>query len=242
MTDNLLDNIQIEDPTNYLNELVGEGKKFKDLESLAQGKYQSDVYIKTLERQLDQIKSDYAEARNELSSRAKFAELADKLTANRQPSYEQPEPKNPEINLEQLETIVANKIKETETLRKQEENFKLVQSKLSEYFGANNVETKLKEVGLDGKSAAAIAKTAPELVLKALGVNQVPQQPGFQPPPKTTSGFNQQPKQERTWAYYQEMFKADPKLKYDSKTNVQMQKDYIELGAKFEDGDFHRFG
>lgn len=243
MTDNLLDNLEVKDPTSYLNELVGEGKKFKDLEALAHGKHQSDVYVKTLERQLDQLKSDYSEARNELSSRTKFEELADRLTANRQPSYEQPaEHKKPEISMDQLKTIVANEIKETETLRKQEENFKFVQSKLSEIFGADNVESKLKEIGLDGVSAAQMAKLNPQLVLKALGVDSKPVQPGFQPPPKNTSGFTPEIKKERTWSYYQELYKTDPKLKFDAKTNVQMQKDYVALGAKFEDGDFHKFG
>jgi hypothetical protein len=237
MSDDILGN-PITDPTNYLNDLVGEGKKFRDLESLARGKHESDVYIKTLERQLDQIRSDYSEARSELTARAKFEELADRFNNRRDPPV-QVESK-PAFDENQLKTIVARQIEETETQRKQEENFKMVQSKLSETFGLENVESKLKEVGLDGRTAASIAKTAPELVLKALGINQPPQQPQFQPPPRN-AGFNQPIEKERTWSYYQEMFQKDPKLKFDPKTNVQMQKDYIRLGTKFEDGDFNRF-
>lgn len=238
MTDNLLDDIK--DPTSYLNDLVGEGKKFKDLESLAYGKHQSDVYIKTLERQLDQLKSDYSEARSELQSRAKFEELADRLARPREPVQERTEPK-PEIDMSKLKDLIASQLQETEVTRKQEENFNLVKTKLTEAFGADNLDSKLKEVGLDGQSAAQIAKLNPQLVLKALGVDKPTQQQPFQAPPRN-AGFNQSPPQERTWAYYQEMFKKDPKLRYDNKTNIQMQKDYIQLGSKFEDGDFHRFG
>jgi hypothetical protein len=239
MTDNLVqDNI---DPTNYLNDLVGEGKKFRDLESLARGKHESDVYVKTLERQLDQVKSDYTEARNELSARAKFEELADRFNRQTGTPLPSPDNKKPEIDINQLETIVAKQITQNEMLRKQQENFQMVKDKLATTFGAENVQSKLKEIGIDGETGAAIAKQNPQLVLRALGVGEQVPEPKFQTPPRN-AGFNQKPEQKRTWAYYQELYKADPKLKFDKTTNVQMQKDYMTLGSVFEDGDFHRFG
>ena len=239
MADSLIDS-DIKDPTSYLNDLVGEGKKFKDLEALAYGKHQSDVYVKTLERQLDQLKSDFAEARTELQSRAKFEELADRLARPREPVEQRTEPK-PEIDTNQLQSLISKTLQEAEAAKKQQENLNLVKEKLSAAFGAEHVESKLKEIGLDGQQGAQIAKLNPQLVLKALGIDKPPVEPGFQPPPRN-AGFNQKPEQKRTWSYYQELMKADPKLKYDSKTNVQMQKDYIALGSAFEDGDFHRFG
>lgn len=239
MTDSLIDPVT-DTPASYLNQLVGEGKKFKDLEALAYGKHESDVYVKTLERQLDQLKSDYSEARSELQSRAKFEELADRLARPREPVEQRTEPK-PEIDFNQLDTLISRKLQETEAAKEQQKNLNMVKEKLSAAFGADNVESKLKEIGLDGQQGAQIAKLNPQLVLKALGVDKPPEQPGFQPPPRN-AGFNQKPEQKRTWAYYQELYKTDPKLKFDSKTNVQMQKDYIALGSAFEDGDFHRFG
>lgn len=238
MTEDLL---EVNDPASYLNELVGEGKKFKDLEALAYGKHQSDSYIKTLERQLDQLKSDYSEARSELKSRAKFEELADRLVRPREQIYEPKAEVKPEIDMNQLKSLISEELKATETQKKQEENLKLVRSKLSEAFG-DKLESKLEEIGLDGKTAAQVARLNPQLVLKALGVtDQKPVEPGFRPPPHN-AGFNQKPEQQRTWAYYQELRKTNPKLFYDAKTNVQMQKDYQALGQAFEDGDFHRFG
>lgn len=237
MTDSLLP--ELNEPASYLNDLVGEGKKFKDLEALAYGKHQSDVYVKTLERQLDQLKSDYTEARSELQSRAKFEELADRLARPREPVEQRTEPK-PEIDYNQIRSLISKELQETEAKKRELENFNMVRDKLSATFGAEHVESKLKEVGLDGPTGAQIAKLNPQLVLKALGVDRAPE-PGFQAPPRN-AGFNQKPEQKRTWAYYQEMFKTNPKLKYDSKTNVQMQKDYVALGQAFEDGDFHRFG
>jgi chaperonin cofactor prefoldin len=239
LTDNLL-TPEVKDPTEYLTELVGEGKKFKDLESLARGKHESDVYIKTLERQMDQLKEDYTEVRNELQARARFEELADRVKAKQtEPHVKQPESRKPEITEDQIETIVSKKLQETETLRKQKENLEMVRARLAEY--GDGLENKLKEVGLTGESAAQIAKSNPDLVLKALGVDK-PKDQGFTPPPKNTTGFTPQPEQKRTWSYYQDLYKANPSLKYDRNTNVQMQKDYVALGNAFEDGDFHRFG
>lgn len=242
MTENLLEgNSPLDENKNYYVELVGDGKKFKTNEDLAYGKAQSDAYIKILERQLDDLKLDYEDMRIEASSRARVEDLVKNL--NNRPEVTNPTEtfNKPEINMNEIESLVSKKIQESEVQKKQQENLNMVKAKLSERFG-DNLESHLKEVGLTGESAAQLAKINPQLVLKALGVDKLPE-PGFQAPPRNTSNntMNKAAPQ-RTWTYYQELFKANPQLKYDSKTNVQMQKDYISLGETFEDGDFNRFG
>lgn len=246
MTDNLVDNPGTGDldPTkNYLNELVGEGKKFKTPEDLAYGKAQSDNYIRILERQLDQIRTDYESARSEAASRARLEELVDKLNT---PSPNKPEvtmePPKPEISMTEIETLVSRKIQETETQKRHRENLDMVKAKLTERFG-DNLEFHLKQVGLDGESAAQLAKVNPQLVLKALGADKPLPGDTFSAPPRNTSvNSPQKGTPQRTWSYYQNLFKNNPQLKYDPKTNTQMQKDYAAIGSAFEDGDFHRFG
>jgi len=245
MTDSLVDDKGTDSPAldqsvNYLAELVGEGKKFKTAEELAYGKAHSDAYIKILERQLDQYKTDYVDAKNEIAARAKFEEMIDRLNQPKVANQDNPGTK-PEINMAEIETLVSKKIQETELEKRQRENLDMVKAKLNERFG-NNLENHLKEIGLDGPSAAQLAKNNPQLVLKALGVDSRPQEPGYSPPPRNSSGFTPKPEQKRTWAYYQDLFTKQPSLRLDNKTNVQMQKDYIALGTAFEDGDFNRFG
>lgn len=245
MSDNLFDtdNSGTLDPEkNYLTELVGEGKKFKTVEDMAYGKAQADAYIRILERQLDRAKVDVADARAEANARARLEDLVSKIN---NPNPYQPEvvrePVKPEIDMNQIESLVSRKIQETEVQKKHKENLEMVKAKLTERFG-DNLESQLKEVGLDGESAAQLAKINPQLVLKALGVDKTPEQ-GFQTPPRNTSvNTPNRNTPQRTWQYYQDLFKANPTLKYDPKTNTQMQKDYIALGSAFEDGDFHRFG
>lgn len=247
MTDNLIEKgeegyVRPDPEKNYLQELVGEGKKFKTVEDMAYGKAQSDAYVKLLERQLDQLKLDYNDAKAEASARARLEDLVNKIN---NPSPYQPqvtaEPPKPEINMTEIESLVSKKIQETEINKKQRENLDMVKSELSKRFG-DNLENRLQEVGLTGESAAQLAKTNPQLVLKALGVDKTPEPYNTAPPRNTSVNTPNKHTPQRTWTYYQDLFKANPQLKYDSKTNVQMQKDYIALGEAFEDGSFKQFG
>src|SRR5258708_30783932 len=117
MTDSLvtsMDNAELDPSKNYLTELVGDGKKFKTHEELAYGKAQSDSYIKILERQMDQLKTDYNEARAEAASRARLEDLVNKInTSPSQPPVTEP-PKS-EINNDHMESLIVKKIQENET-------------------------------------------------------------------------------------------------------------------------------
>lgn len=244
MTDNLVEDkpapdYNIDPNKTYFEQLVGENAKFKDQESLAKGKYEADMYVKILERQLDQTRNEWQRDRDENSTRAKLQDLLDKLSnTNLNANTPATETNTPPFDLTQLDNLVTSKLEERERTRKEQENFTKVQKELTEKFG-NKLNDHLQGLGLDGKSAAQIAKTNPDLLLKALGTVQ--QQP-FQSPPRNSSGFTPNPPQQRTWSYYQEQFKKNPKLYSDVKINTQMQKDYVALGAAFEDGDFKRFG
>jgi len=45
---------------NYVNQLVGEGKKFKDLEALAKGKLEADRHIGEITKTLDELRAELA--------------------------------------------------------------------------------------------------------------------------------------------------------------------------------------
>ena len=73
-----------------------------------------------------------------------------------------------------------------------------------------------------------------------MGLDQQPMIDTFQAPPRATQRSDSfAPKStKRTWSYYQDLKKSDPKAYNNPKTIVQMHKDYAELGSTFEDGDF----
>src|SRR6266481_1011956 len=245
MTENLLetsdDSLALDPEKDYQPELIGEGKKYKDTKALAYAQMHAGLAIKMKDRQLDEMRADLQSARAEAAARARLEELVEKLN---KPSSITPqvttEQNKPEINMDDIDSRIMNRIQQTETDRRQKENLDMVKAELAKRFG-NNLESHLKEVGLDGESAAQLAKVNPQLVLKALGVDKTPEGTFNAPPRNTSVNTPNRNVPQRTWAYYQELFKTNPRLKYDPRTNTQMQKDYAALGQTFEDGDFNRF-
>jgi len=237
---------QIDPNKNYLEELVGEGKKFKDQETLARSKFESDSYIKILERRLDERANDYKTLKADYDSRASLQELIEQakqqFTSSETPNANE---EKPVIDSKQIESLVSSKILEHETSRKQTENYNQVVSKLKERYG-NNYQTALKQqmdaLDLTENEINDMARNRPKVLYRTLGLDQPAQREDFQSPLRSDQRSDSfAPRvQKRTWSYYQEMKKRDPKIYNDPKTNIQMQKDYIELGSEFEDGDFHR--
>lgn len=238
---------QIDPNKDYLTELVGDNKKFKTQQDLAKGKYESDLYIKTLEKKQDELRTDYLKLREDYNARAKLEELIGQLEARSQ-SPDSTTPKaevkdKPVIDPKEIESLVSNKIQEYELTRKQQQNFSIVRDRLKERFG-DNYQTALKQqienLGLTEEDVNQLAKKSPNAFFKTIGIDQPQQAPAFQPPFQSSQRTNFAPTgaKKRTWSYYQEMKKTNPKAYYDSKTNVQMHNDYIELGKEFEDGDF----
>lgn len=248
MTESLLE--QQNDPAQYLPQLVGEGKKFSDTESLAKGKYEADLYVKVLERQLDTLRNDYIKEKESNDLRARVEDVHNQLTSAQQlASSAQPtanEVREKPHDARQLESLVASKVKEFDVQRKRDENFNLVKAQLQEQYGTNYqpvIDKAMKELELSADQVNELARTAPKAFFNTLGLNNK-QQESFQTPPRSNqrSDFKPQGEADRTWAYYEDLHKKDKRAFYDPQTNVQMLKDAIRLGDKFKDGNYHAFG
>jgi hypothetical protein len=256
MADNLLDQTndnqpeQIDPNKDYLTELVGEGKKFKSPQELARGKYEADQYVRTLERQKDELRSDYLKLKDEQAARAKLEDLIDQWSNKQQSSSDntqanEQQTTKPVIDSKEIESLVSSKIQEHELTKKQQENFAQVRTKLKERFG-NNYQEVLKQqidnLGLNEDFINDLARRYPTVLYKTLGLDQE-QRESFQSPPRSNQrSDNFAPSTtKRTWSYYQKIKKENPKLYYDPKTTVQMHNDAIALGKEFEDGDFNAY-
>jgi len=233
---------------DYLSELVGDGKKFKTAKDLARGKYEADMYVETLKKRSDDLRADYLRLREESMSRAKLEELIDQLSKQKQNSSNENTPpvnddKMPGLDLNQIESLISNKMEERDVSKRQSENFNMVKSKLKERYGNNYndvVKEQIQELGITEAELNDMAKRQPKVLLKTLGLDQPVQQDPFRAPPRgsqrSDSFADKTPK--RTWAYYQNLKKTNPNLYLDPKTAVQMYNDYKSLGTDFEDGDF----
>jgi len=243
MTDNLLDqeNTTITPPKDFLSELVGEGKKFRDSESLAEGKWQSDQYIKTLEGQLDRMREDFTKVLDESKARAKLEDLVNQIQNQNQQAASRDTTQNTnaesqrpaQIDLKQIESLVSNKVQELELTKRQTENFNMVRDKLIEKFGSNYQTTLKKHVddlGLTETEVNEIARRSPKLFLKTFDLEAPIHNESFQAPPQTQHRSSFAPKtQKRDWQFYEDLRKNSPKQYYDNKTQVQMNRDIIEL-------------
>lgn len=246
MADSLLSN---EDPPfdetkDYLSELVGDGKKFKTQADLAKGKAFADRHIAILERQQDALRVDYEKLREDAMARAKLEELVTKLQSNQvtekpivNDQTNQPTPFDPT----EAKSLIKTEIVEWERSKTEKSNFDTVESKLIERYGVNYhpvLNKQIAELGLS--NIDEMARKTPKVLIRALGLDQEPKQDTFQSPPGTGQRFAPTSAPERTWTWWQEQRK-DPKFDYYSPKNTrQMEEDYIRLGPKFEDGDFHR--
>ena len=250
MVDSLLETNQVDDSTDYYESLVGENKKFKDAKELAKGKYIADNYIHTLESQMDQMRKDYLKEKEQNTARDKLEDLLDRLekrqpdSMNIKPLVEEQKPAS--IKKEDIESLVDTRIQERETARKQTENYNFVKQKLVEKWGNNysdQLNRHMSDLGITEDYVNQTAHSNPKVLLKMLGVDDVvPNRDPFAPPRSQIRTDNFKPTTEvRDWQWYQDLKVKDPKKYYSPTTNVQMHKDALALGERFETGDFNRF-
>ncbi|HEY2810544.1 MAG TPA: hypothetical protein VGJ00_04045 [Rhabdochlamydiaceae bacterium] len=254
MTDDLFlpnNEIVIDPNKNYLPDYVGEGKKFKTPEDLAKSKYHADTYISLLEKRLDQKEAERQELKKEFETRARLEELITQLT-NKNPTTttipNTPESKvesqviAPALDSTKIDELVSTKISQWDTHKRQTANVAEVRGKLTERFGSNFSEVlkaKADELGVSPTFLNSLAKDHPSVLYKTLGLDQQVQ-PVNMHAPTTTQRFAPQGEKKRTWSYYQEMKKTDPDTYNNPRTALQMQRDAIEQGDAFQDGDYHR--
>lgn len=247
MNETLLDdNVDPIDPVdenkNYLEELVGEDKKFKSVEDLAKGKAQSDTYIKTLEERLDEMREDYLKLREEHMAGPKLQELLDKLDSERQltrePPITQEVDKATALDPKAVESLVSSSIQKYEQTKKEQENYTLVKNKLIEHFGSKyqeSLKARSAQLGLSEDEVNAMARKNPKLFTKTFDL-EMKQTENFQTPPRSerrSDTFAPRSPTKRNWAYYQDMRRKDPVAWMDRKIAVQMEKDAQEQGDSF---------
>jgi hypothetical protein len=249
-------NQSLQDPQNleatrsYLNDLVGEGKRYQSPEELARAKYHADSHIKQVEAENARLREDYTRAREENIAKAKLEELLDQI---QNPRKEQPtEHTQPIVREEkaidpkQIESLIDNKLKQVELTRTYNQNLESVKNKLIERYGENYTDSykqQIEQLDLSKEEADDMARRKPTTFLKMLGIDQPRQvQQQYTPPPRTNTSSTQnpvqQPTEKRTWAWYENLRKTNKTAYLDPKIQVQMLQDRMELGNAFEDSGF----
>lgn len=253
MTDSLLDGgeITFDETKDYLSELVGEGKKYKDAAAVAKAQAHASHHISLLEQEKAELLRDHLALKEEYNSRARLEELIDRMktnTSSETPPVNVDMNNKPSFDPEQLKSFVNETFEAKTREQRETENYNRVQEKLKEVHGSEYrriLSTQLNDIGLSDEDAVALAKKSPTAFFRQFGLDQQKQTDNFQTPPQTQrkgDTFVPAGATKRTWSYYQNLKKTKPAEYWDPKTQLQKDRDYMTLGKAFEDGDFNRFG
>jgi hypothetical protein len=229
--------------------LVGEGKRYDSPEAIARAKIFQDAHIKQIEAENAKLREDYSRAREENIAKAKLEDLLDQIQGNRQQPPQEQKPivqGDKPIDYKQIESLIESRFKTERLTQTYNQNLETVRNKLVERFGdnyANSYSQQIAQLDLTKEEADDLARRKPTTFLKMLGIDQprAPQQQ-FQAPPRNQTQNPQnplpQPPEKRTWAWYENLRKTNKNAYLDSKTQVQMLQDRMELGESFNDAGF----
>lgn len=254
MADDLFSGMQdttpiIDQDKDYLAELVGEDKKFKDTKALARGKAEADNYVKILERSLDEMRADVLKSRADADARANLEDLIKGLkdtSSEHTPPANDNESKAPQINPDDMKKAARLEFLLMQDEQKKQNNLELVQTKLKEHYGSGfpkALEEQRKTLGLSTDQVNTLAKESPQAFFRLMGLDQERREDPFQAPPRSqqrSDNFAPKGSEKRTWSYYKKLRQTTPDAFLDPKIHIQMQKDAMTLGDAFNDGDFSR--
>jgi len=249
---------QVEDK-DYVTELVGEGKKFKDVSSLARGKAESDAYIEHLKREMDSM-------RQELNTRLTLEQFMDRVNqtransdGNRESGTNQApvnreetrrEPNEDGANNNNTRTAVTQEdieriIEEREQKRIAARHVNEVKQKLQEAFGPNYVselDNRARELGVTRDHLNHLASTSPKAFFQLIG--EMPTRDanaggalfGGTTQVNTASRIGGgQSTGEKTYSYYQKMRRDNPALYHSKEMVAERHRQAQKLGERFFD-------
>lgn len=243
------DQVQIDQNKNYLEELVGEDKKFKTVEDLARGKAEADLYIEDFKRRQDELRQDYLRLKTEYEAGPSLKELIDQMKANKESQNDNTqsnqEDKSDTLDPTKIQELVTQEIARNKQQEREERNYETVQAKLIEEYGPNYAQTlkqQISQLGLTADFVNDLARKHPTVLFKTLGLDGQRQSETFQAPPKSTNKSDPfaPNTNKRTWSYYEKMRKTEPTRYFDPQIQDQMFKDSVALGDSFNDGGFQK--
>jgi hypothetical protein len=216
--------------------LVGEGKKFKDIQSLAKGKLDSDKHIHNLE-------SELAGLREELEQRISLEQFLDRLEQTPEPKKDEPT-KTPQegqsVTQEDITKTVKQILSTEKDVSTRQSNVDFVKQQLEKAWG-KDYQAKLKEISDEAGGQGfleSVAETNPKAFLKLVGVgtqvqNQQVNTDDVTPPRSQVSSFIPSNSNKQNYASFEKMRKEDPKRYWSAANQLQMHKIAEDMGDSF---------
>jgi hypothetical protein len=221
---------------NYLVKLVAEkGEQWKEPEAIAKGYLNAQEHIQSLERKNAELLEDVtkARAREEVLEEMRKAGERPASGENLAPASTGGEAdQTSQISPEQIKSLVDEALTVHETRRTSAENLAKADEELTKRFGTETnsvVSSRAKELGLTRERLTEIASESPSAFLRLIGEAPA-QEKGTVPrnDVNTQSDAFNQPSDVRSWEWYQELRRKNPKEYYSAKVQRQLEEDYAE--------------
>lgn len=167
------DIVTIDDNVDYVEQLVGDGKKFKDVGSLAKGKAEADRMIEVLKQRLD-------EANREINTRTSLDSFLKEIKGTKDPTPPQvtiPPVSDPNAGLDDsaIEKKFEEYIARRESQKSTQTNLEKVSTVLNEQFGPEAklvINKKAQELGMSVQALEQIASQSPSAFYRLVGVSE----------------------------------------------------------------------
>ncbi len=227
--------------TDFLNQLVGEGKKFNTAEELAKGKAEADRYIEQLKQELV---TEKAKSTNSEETNQKLQVLMDKLAEpNRNTQLEndnrQAVGNTNSTDAQSLENLnveekVLEVLKERERKQLETTNVSKVRDELSKLYGEKAqevLEGRAQQLGMSMTQINSLAASSPSALLELVTPKDLKEtNTNFSSSVNSDAlNTNSTDPNARGWSYYRDLKKKDPGAFW--KAWPQMNADIEKVGG-----------
>jgi hypothetical protein len=232
---------QTQTKESFVDHLVGDGKKFKDIEALAKGKLEADRHIGEITKTLDELRA-------ELAKQDYAKNLLEQMSKGSETGAEQPPPvttsssntENTTQSASDFEALVEKVITAKEKSKTASQNISVVGEEMQKQYGdktADVLKAKSLELNMSLDRLKEIAAESPTAFFQLIGVKKMGEKTSTSTGVTTQStirseNFNSY-SQDRTFEYYQKMRKENRSLYYSPKIQNTMLQDRERLGDRF---------
>lgn len=227
--------ITIDPNKDYLPELVGEGKKFKELSDLARAKVESDAFIERLKRENAELRS---KKETEISMQTFLDNLDKKLKP--QPAQEEQRTTPAESTAEPTKGIseedIVRLLESREAAKQKQANLEQAVSAAKKAFGANYslvLEQKVQELGVSKDFLTSVAEKNVSAFLRLVGAEVKTEDSTLFPTSSVSTTRPSNPSTGKKFSDFEKLRKENPSKYLSSQVQNEMMAEALKQGESF---------
>ena len=234
------------DPNDPLNQLVGEGRKFKSPSDLAKAKMESDNFIEQLKRENAEMREFVNELHEKQQRSSKVEDRLRDIESSREREASQ-DRNQPGLSEEEIERRIQENLEKHEVQKTRQQRLETVERKIVNEFGDRDTAAKeLARIADENEMSVAdlreIAVKSPKAFDNIIGLgsntNKERSSQNQGTPAKSTVNTASMEKAgtgQRTMSYYKNMMRENPSKYFSPEVQQQKMRDAQELGDAFFD-------